>query len=121
MDDRTRTIAKTTIAATTWEPYPLPPETIVAGEPNAKVHWLRATGEAATAYYAGLWTVEPCTFDYVFAMNEAAHIVEGHVVVTQKDGPALHLRAGDVASFPKGAVTRWEVRERLKKFFVDTP
>jgi len=121
MNDRTKHIAKSNRGASTWEPYPLAEETIVAGKPNAKVHWLRATGEGAAAYYAGLWSVEPCTFDYVFAMNEAAHVIEGHVVITQKGGPTIELRAGDVASFPKGAETRWEVRERLTKFFVDTP
>jgi uncharacterized cupin superfamily protein len=114
-------IGKVRIDAKTWDPYPLPKEIIVSGDPAAKVHWLRASAAGEPAYYAGVWTVERCTFDYVFEMNETAHIIEGHVVVTQEDGPTLDLHTGDVAHFPKGAKTRWEVRERLKKVFVDTP
>jgi uncharacterized cupin superfamily protein len=121
MTTTSKHIAKTRIDATTWEPYPLPPEIIVDGVPDAKVHWLRASGAGEPAYYAGVWTVEPCTFDYTFEMNETAHIVEGNVVVTQTDGPKLELGPGDVATFPKGARTRWHVRARLKKVFVDTP
>ena len=112
-------IAKTSIRATTFEPYPLPPASLVEGDPRATVHWARKSAEPA--YYAGLWTAEPSTFDFTFEMHETAHVLEGHVVVSQKGGPTLDLRAGDVATFPKGAVTRWQVKERLKKVFVDTP
>lgn len=121
MSDRSLYIAKTNIAATHWEPYPMPKESLVEGDPAATVHWARASGEGEPAYYAGVWTAEPSTFDYDFAMNETAHILEGHVVVSQKGGPTLDLRPGDVATFPKGAKTRWHVRERMKKVFVDTP
>jgi uncharacterized cupin superfamily protein len=115
-------IVKTRVdASASWEPYPLPKEIIVEGDPAAKVHWLRASAQGEPAYYAGLWTAQPSTFDYVFEMNETAHILEGHVVVSQKDGPTLDLRAGDVASFPKGAKTRWQVKAAMKKVFVDTP
>jgi uncharacterized cupin superfamily protein len=112
---------KTRIDATTWEPYPMPPGSIVSGDPAAAVHWIRVSGAGEPAYYAGLWTAEPSTFDWSFELDETAHILEGHVVVTQKGGPTLDLRAGDVVAFRKGAVTRWEVRQRLKKVFVDTP
>jgi uncharacterized cupin superfamily protein len=111
-------IVKSRIDATTpWDDYPLPPASIVEGTPAAKVHWLRME----SAYYAGLWTVERCTFDYRFEMNETAHILAGRVTVAQEGGPTLELGPGDVASFPKGATTRWTVKEKLKKFFVDTP
>jgi uncharacterized cupin superfamily protein len=122
MTTNAKHIAKTRVdSATSWDDYPLPAETIVEGVPAAKVHWLRVSGAGEPAYYAGVWTVEPCTFDYVFEMNETAHIVEGKVVVVQHDGPTLELGPGDVATFPKGARTRWQVRAHLKKVFVDTP
>jgi uncharacterized cupin superfamily protein len=121
MIDHDKHIAKTRIDATHWEPYPLPKETIVAGDPAAQVHWARVSKPGQPAYYSGLWTAQPSTFDYTFELNEFAHILEGHVVVTQVDGPTLDLRAGDVATFPKGARTRWEVRAAMKKVFIDTP
>jgi uncharacterized cupin superfamily protein len=100
-----------------WEPYPLPAETIREGDPAARVKWLRAE----PTYYAGLWTAERSVFDYTFGMNETAHILSGHVTVAQDGGPKLELRAGDFATFPKGAVTRWTIHQSLKKAFVDTP
>jgi uncharacterized cupin superfamily protein len=115
-----RTIAKTTIHASSYEPYPMPEEIRVEGDPAAKVHWLRASAAGEPPYYAGLWTAQPSVFDYTFEMNETLHVLEGRVVVTQKDGPTLDLRPGDVATFPKGAVTRWDVREPFKKVFVDS-
>ena len=114
-------IRKTRIDAGDWQPYALPAASIVAGDPAAQVHWLRVSGDGEPPYYAGLWTAEPSTFDFRFELNETAHVLEGHVVVSQEGGPTLDLRAGDVATFPRGAVTRWEVRARLKKVFVDTP
>jgi uncharacterized cupin superfamily protein len=120
MADDPGQIAKTRIDATTWEPYPMPADIFVEGNASAEVHWLRMSAPGEPPYYAGLWTAQPSTFDYTFELNETLHVLEGHVVVTQKGGPTLDLRAGDVATFPRGAVTRWEVREPFKKVFVDS-
>lgn len=119
--DPSKHIAKTRIDATAWEPSPLPPETIIAGDPAPEVHWLRESRDPDAPYLAGLWRAQPSTFDYFFTMNETAHILEGNVVVTQKEGPTLDLWPGDVVTFPRGAMTRWEVRGPLKKVFVNTP
>jgi len=121
MAETNKPIQKTRIDATTWEPYPMPKEILVEGDPAAQVHWLKVSAEGEPAYYAGLWTAQPSTFDYTFPMNETAHVLEGHVVVTRKDGPDVDLRPGDLVSFPAGAVTRWHVRAPFKKFFIDTP
>lgn len=115
-----RSIASTNVAATHFVPFPLPPASIRSGTPDAQVHWLRTSGEGEPAYFAGIWTVQPCVFDYLFELDETAHILEGEAVVTQQGGPTLQLRPGDVATFPKGAVTVWDVRRALKKVFVDT-
>ncbi|MFM8218464.1 MAG: cupin domain-containing protein, partial [Planctomycetaceae bacterium] len=33
-------------------------------------------------------------------------------------GDAVELRPGDLASFPRGALSTWTILEPLKKFFV---
>ncbi len=117
-----KTVTKTRIDATSsWEPYPLPKETIKEGDPNGQVHWLRVSGAGEAPYYAGIWTCQPSVFDYRFELNESLHVLEGHVVVSQEGGPTIDMRPGDVVSFPKGAMTRWAVKAPFKKVFVDTP
>jgi uncharacterized protein len=116
----TKTVTKTRIDATTWEPYPLPKETIREGDPAGQVHWLRVSGAGEPPYYAGIWTAQPSVFDYAFEMNETLHVLDGHVVVAVEGGPTIDLRPGDVVSFPKGSKTRWHVKAPFKKVFVDS-
>lgn len=121
MSDLARYLTQTNVAATEWDPYPLPAESIRAGDPAARVHWCRVSGPGEPAYYAGLWTAQPSTFDYTFELNEALVVLEGHFIVTVEGHAPVHFRAGDVATFRRGARTRWEVVAPMKKFFVDTP
>lgn len=101
-----------------WESYPMPEGSVVSGSAQARVIWARA--EANPAYYAGVWQVQPCVFDWVFDMHETAHIVEGFALITPQGGEPVEARPGDVFSFPKGMRVRWDVREALKKVFVDS-
>ena len=113
-------VTKTRIDATSWEPYALPKESIVEGDPKSQVHWLRVSGPGELPYFAGLWTAQPSVFDYRFELDETLHVLEGHVVVSVEGGPTIDMRPGDVVSFAKRAMTRWHVKAPFKKVFVDT-
>jgi len=59
------------------------------------------------------------SFEYLFAGDESFLIVSGHVRIELKEGGGtIDLRAGDVASFPKGTRSVWTIVERVKKFTV---
>ncbi len=118
---RTRfTACKIRIDEGPWEAYPMPAGTVRSGDPGAKVRWLRVSGEGEPPYYAGIWSAEPSIFEWRFDMDETLHVLAGRVVVSVQGGDVLDLRPGDVASFPRGTVTQWDVREPFRKVFVDS-
>jgi uncharacterized cupin superfamily protein len=45
--------------------------------------------------------------DWVLPQTEVLLVLEGEVRIEVEGGPALELKPGDMASLPKGAVTRW--------------
>jgi hypothetical protein len=103
------------VSATEYEPFPLD---AVAGDPDGKVHWLKASAEGEPMLYAGLFTGEPSTFTYTFGGNETFNVLEGEVRVELDTGEAVELRPGDLVTFPKGASSTWIVKSPFKKFFV---
>ena len=47
-------------------------------------------------------------------------VLEGGARIDIEGGPTLHLGAGDMASLPKGAVTRWHLTLPFKEMWVLT-
>lgn len=101
--------------ATDYEPFPLD---AVDGNPNGKVHWLKASAEGEPLFYAGFFTAEPGTFTYTFGGNETFHLLEGEVRIELENGERTDMVPGDVASFPKGHRSTWTIKSPIKKFFV---
>jgi len=105
----------TSIDPTDYEPF------IVEGAHTGDVHWLRNEGEAGVQ--TGVWRVLPGqppdgeVSEFVFHRDETIHVLEGRVEI-EMDGDRLELRAGDVASFRRGAHTRWRVHAPFREFFV---
>lgn len=97
------------------EPNPLPPEWIRDGSPAARSLMLTRSSDELLS--SGLWECSAGRFKFVHDTDEIVHIVAGEVTVSQ--GGASHtLRPGDVAHFPAGLTTYWEVPEYVKKFWV---
>jgi uncharacterized cupin superfamily protein len=104
------------VDADTWEPFE-----VGDGRVIGEVHFLRAEDDGS--FYAGLWRMPggdlPDPFDYEMAQNETIHVLEGEVELAVADGPTLHLKAGDLASFRAGTRTRWTLRAvPFKELFV---
>jgi uncharacterized cupin superfamily protein len=109
------TIHHSNVRATDYEPFPLD---AVEGDPNGKVHWLKASAEGEPMLYAGLFTGEPSVFTYTFGGNETFNVLEGEVRVELDSGETVDLSPGDLVTFPKGAASTWYVKSAFKKFFV---
>jgi uncharacterized protein len=96
-----------------------------AFEPFAlgSVQWLRRAGENGNETLSGgIWKVSPEEapepFDLPIDQDETIYIVSGHLRIEVKGGHTLELTEGSMASFSKGAMTRWSVLEPTIEFFV---
>jgi len=66
---------------------------------------------------SGFWTCTAGKFMWCFSWDEFVHILEGEVTI-REDGGATHtLKTGDVAHFPRGLTTYWQVPKFVRKFF----
>jgi uncharacterized cupin superfamily protein len=110
-------VAHSSVDNEAYEPYN-GFDAVLEGDPAAAVAWLRTTSAGEGVLYAGTFVVQPSRFRYTFAADESLHVLDGDVEIEIDGGPTVRLRAGDIASFPKGARSTWTVVAALKKFFV---
>jgi len=113
----TTNVAHTSVDTNAYEPYD-GFDAVLAGDPAARVAWLRTTSGGEGMLYTGLFTVEPSTFRYTFAGDESFHVLDGDLDIAVDGGDTVTLHPGDIVSFPKGATSTWTVRSALRKFFV---
>lgn len=88
------------------------------GKKLGEVHWLRQGGSGEAMLLAGLWKCEPLTFEWNFPGDETFQVLEGELTISFESGEEVKLKAGDLASFPKGAKSTWTISSPFKKFFV---
>lgn len=93
-------------------------ERVLAGEPAARVGWLRTESAGDGMLLAGMFSVEPSTFRYVFGGDETFYVLEGSCTIVPDGGDPVELHSNDVASFRKGTTSTWTVTSPLRKFFV---
>jgi uncharacterized cupin superfamily protein len=92
---------------------------IVDGTQVGEFHQIQPTGGSADRLDVCLWRSGPATYDYLFAGDEAFHVVEGVATVDLPDtGEKIELRAGDVAYFSAGTRSVWTITQPFKKFVV---
>ena len=99
-----------------WFATPLKPDQLIDGAPNPRSVRLAVSGD--TGFVTFLWECDRGRFRWVFRSDELVHILEGSVEIREQDGRTYTLRAGDVAQFPLGLSTEWNVTERLRKLAV---
>lgn len=111
------TVARSRVDVAVAEPYD-GFDAVLAGQPNARVAWLRTGSNGDGVLYTGVFVLEPSVVRYTFAGDESFHVLEGDLDIAVDGGEVLTLGPGDLASFPKGARSTWTVRTTLRKFFV---
>lgn len=103
-------------AAAPSESYFLPPEKLVSGNPRQTV-WTHYT-DPSGRFLAGVWHSEPGTWHVAYTEEEWCQILEGTSVVTDADGHAVTLTAGDCFVVPRGFAGTWQVVAPTTKRFV---
>lgn len=91
------------------------PDRLISGNPQFTT-W--NVEEAEGGLYAGIWQSTPGKWRIAYDEWEYFHILEGHSVVTEEGGAAVHLRAGDSYILRSGFRGTWEVVETTRKDYV---
>jgi ethanolamine utilization protein EutQ (cupin superfamily) len=55
---------------------------------------------------------------YTLPKRETLLVLEGRATIEILDGPTLELKAGDIASLPRGAETTWHITAPYREFWV---
>jgi uncharacterized protein len=90
------------------------PAKVLSGDP---VHSTWNIEERGTLY-CGLWQSTPGAWRLSYSEWEYVYIHSGHSILTDKDGTATHLRAGDSFVIRPGFEGIWEVVETTLKDYV---
>ena len=96
-------------------PMPIEPEWIQEGTPTACGTVLNQSEDKLLS--SGYWSCTSGKFKWEFVWDEFVTVLEGEAIIREEDGTTHTLRAGDVAHFPRGMTTYWEVPTFIRKFF----
>lgn len=98
------------------ERAPIAADRVIAGEPVQDT-WLEFADES-TGFYVGRWRCTPGKWRIAYTEQEYCLLLSGVSVLTDEDGHATTVRAGDAFVIPAGFRGTWEVLETTTKRFV---
>ena len=64
-----------------------------------------------------IWEKEISRFDWFYDSVEECYLLQGKVVVTQKDGKKAEFGKGDFVTFSKGLSCTWDIKEPVRKHY----
>jgi uncharacterized cupin superfamily protein len=98
------------------EEYLLPEDKLIAGNPR-QVVW-NTYSDSAGKFFAGIWHSDVGKWRIRYTEEEFCHLLQGVSVITDSDGNAVTVAAGDRFVIPRGFVGTWEVVEPTRKIYV---
>jgi uncharacterized protein len=98
------------------EDYFLPGDKLIAGNPRQRIwqHYSDASGK----FFAGVWFSEVGKWRISYTEEEYCQILQGVSIISDTDGNATTVSAGDSVVVPRGFVGTWEVVEPTRKVYV---
>lgn len=108
------TVISDSVAEAKLDPFPLSPEQILEGDPqaSAKLIWVSDDGRQAS----GIWECTPGVFNYQHT-NETAGVITGKATITPEGGEPVEVGPGSIVFFSEGSKTHWVVEETIRKAF----
>lgn len=64
-----------------------------------------------------IWSKEASEFPWSYDERETCYLLEGEVEVTPDGGRPVHIRAGDLVTFPKGMSCAWRIIKDVRKHY----
>ena len=112
--------AETTIASADLDPWPLPAEWVLEGDPSPSGAVLSRSDDSRII--RGVWQCTPGKFTWTFSYDETLVVVDGRATVELDTGETVDLAPGVMAFFGRGHEATWTVHETLRKgFHADSP
>jgi len=96
--------------------YFLPAEKLISGNPKQRV-WNHYR-DASEKFFAGFWYSEIGKWKICYTEEEYCQILEGTSIITDSDGIAVTVSAGDNLVVPRGFTGTWEVTAPTRKIYV---
>ncbi|HUC51279.1 MAG TPA: cupin domain-containing protein [Xanthobacteraceae bacterium] len=95
---------------------PIKPHWVLAGEPQARSQRLAESADGTSSVMA--WSCSAGRFNWHYTVDETVHIISGEVFVTDHNGQIQRLGPGDMAFFPAGSRSTWNVPVAVRKLAV---
>jgi len=95
---------------------PIRPQWIIEGAPQARSKRLAQSADGTSMIMA--WSCTAGRFEWHYTVDETVHIISGEVLVTDEMGEMRRLGPGDMAFFPAGSRSIWDVPRRVRKLGV---
>jgi uncharacterized cupin superfamily protein len=98
------------------EEYLLPADKLVSGNPR-QVVW-NVYSNSDRKFFTGIWQSDVGKWRIRYTEEEYCHVLQGVSVITDSQGNAVTVSAGDRFLIPRGFVGTWEVVEPTRKIYV---
>ncbi len=99
--------------ATTDEREPVDASKLLAGSPQQMT--VNQFTNARGNFFVGVWGSDAGTWRVSYSEDEFCTILEGEAILTDKDGHAEHLKAGDSFTIASGFCGTWQTIGSVKK------
>lgn len=109
-------ILKFTDSTAPAEAYFLAPEKLIFGNPQQTL-WQHYT-DPTQKFFSGIWQSEPGKWHIAYSEEEYCQILDGVSVLTDAQGLAVTVSAGESFVIPRGFVGTWEVLQTTRKIYV---
>lgn len=97
------------------ESGPVAAEKLVSGNPmQLTEHFFT---NAKGNFFCGIWSSDSGKWNISYTEDEFCYLIEGEAVITDADGHAETVRAGDAFCMPAGFEGTWESIGTAKKFY----
>ena len=97
------------------ESGPVAEEKLLAGHPQQVTeHFFTNSKEN---FFCGVWSSDAGKWTLSYSEDEFCYIIEGEAIVTDGDGHAETVVAGDAFCIPAGFEGSWETVGSVKKFY----
>jgi uncharacterized protein len=111
----TGTIPNVRGAEAALDPWPIPAEWVIAGEPKTAGMLLWQSDDKRLAN--GIWECSPSSFKWEYTWDETIFLLEGKIAITDAAGNRTELQGGDLFFVTAGTKATWEVSEYVRKAF----